>query len=86
MEDMEFFPEVTSVFERLSHNPEKITEEDFATLERFTVLLYDRSSTITDVNESRQWLFTKKSRSIEMVPPTKDALFFHMLRAAYQAG
>ena len=82
----QFFPEVTSVFERLSHNPEKITEEDFATLERFTVLLYDRSSTITDVNESRQWLFTKKSRSIEMVPPTKDALFLHMLRAAYQAG
>ena len=34
----------------------------------------------------RKYLFTKKGRSIEGLPPTSAALYYHILRTAYQAG
>ena len=49
-------------------------------------LLSSRCSEDTDVNKARVWLFTQKAREIENIPPTKDALHQHVLRAAYQAG
>lgn len=57
-----------------------------AHLERYTVLLYDRTSSCTDINQCRQMLFTKRSRQIENIPPTKAALEEHCKRAALQAG
>ncbi|KAG7162906.1 hypothetical protein Hamer_G025061, partial [Homarus americanus] len=57
-----------------------------STLERFIVLLYDRTSTCCDVNVLRKKLFSRKSRSLEDLPPTRAALEQHIKRAAYQAG
>eukprot|EP00794_Sanderia_malayensis_P010250 gene10250-11304_t len=49
--------------------------------------LSDSPETISeDVNDCRRHHFTKKSRPIDVIPPTKDALHQHSLRAAYQAG
>ena len=56
------------------------------TLERFVVLMYDRSSTCTTVNDARKEIFAHKGRPIEAIPPTADAMLQHSKRATYQAG
>ena len=38
------------------------------------------------VNEARQQLFSKGSRTLENIPPTQTAMTEHTKRAAYQAG
>lgn len=80
------FPDVTQVFEELGNVPSQVSEQYLDTLERFVVILYDRTSTCTQVNSARKYLFTKKRRTMERIPPTKEALRQHVLRAAYQAG
>ena len=48
-----------------------ITSPFFLLLERFTVLLYDKTSVLESVNEARLELFCKKNKSLEYLPPTK---------------
>ena len=55
-------------------------------LERFVVLLYDRTSTEEGSNLARKQLFSKKGRAIVGLPPTLAALIEHTKRAADQAG
>ena len=55
-------------------------------VERFVVLLNDRTSSQMCVNSARKELFTQKGRTIDGLPPTKAALVQHIMRAAYQAG
>ncbi len=55
-------------------------------LERYVVLMYDRTSTCQSVNDARKHLFTQKGRSIDMIPPTSAALMQHTKIAAYQSG
>ena len=62
-----------------------IGDHTMSTLERFVVLLYDRTSDITMINDCRKQLFTRKSRILENLPPTKAALQQHVERATYQA-
>ena len=54
-------------------------------LERFVVLMYDRTSECLEVNEARKQLFIQKSRTLETIPPIKAALEEHIKRASYQA-
>ena len=61
-------------------------DEDIQVLERFVVLMHDRSSATTSVNEARLDLFARKQRAYESIPPTQAALKEHVKRAAYQAG
>ena len=53
-----------------------------AALERFVVLLYDRTSDLLQVNDARKQLFTQKSRSLENIPLTYSALKEHVKRAS----
>ena len=46
-----------------------ISEALLSLLERFVVLLYERISDLGEVDEARMVLFTKKSRSLENIPP-----------------
>ena len=80
------FPEVTPVFIALSRAQTEIAEEWMSTLERFVVLLYDRTSSSSSVNEARKQLFTRKARNFDALPPTRDSLLEHVKRTAYQAG
>lgn len=50
--------------------PTDVDEMCMAVIERFVVLLYDRTSNLLDVNQARKELFSKKSRSIESIPPS----------------
>ena len=55
-------------------------------LERYTVLLYNKSSTLEDVDEARMELFCRENKSMENILPTSDALLQHAKRATYQAS
>ena len=55
-------------------------------MERLVILMYDKQIPDDSVNKTRQTLLTQKDKEIKKIPPTKDALRQHVLRAAYQAG
>ena len=55
------------------------------TIERFVILLYDRTSTCNDIDKARKKLFAKKN-NVQLIPPIKAALEEHVKRAAYQGG
>lgn len=81
------YPEVTETFRALMEQP-SISQVDDAmdTLERFTVLIYDKTSTKSHVDDARLELFARKGRDVSNIPPTKGALLQHVRRAVYQAG
>ena len=68
------YEEASSAFLQLSNNPDDVSEECLRKLERFVVLLYDRTSTKMRVNEAREQRFSQKAKSIESIPPTQAAL------------
>ena len=78
--------EASTMFTKLSQCQSAIEESDLQVLERFVLLMYDRSSSATSVDEARLDLFTRKQRSYELIPPTQGALKEHAKRAAFQAG
>ena len=75
------FPELMLVLRALAALPKDISEEHMAVIERFVILLYDRTSSLKSVNEARQEVFSKKSRSLDSIPPTRAALVNHAKRA-----
>ena len=80
------FMDASDIFVQLSETPSAITDEALEVLEKFVIVLYDRTSADVRVNDSRRHLFTNKGRAIENIPPTQAALLEHSRRAAYQAG
>ena len=83
------FPKVTSAFLYMAnypHTPLTIECEHFKLLERFCVVIYDKTSDLKSVSEARKELFCQKNRTMETIPPTQDALLQHCRRVAYQAG
>ena len=81
------FPAITATFDKLSNiETHSISDNDLTQLERYTILLYDRSSLLGDINICRKQLFTKKGRTIENVHPTRDALIQHIKRAFFQTN
>lgn len=58
----------------------------FKLLERFTIVLYNKMRNLEGIDEARMELFCQRSRSMEKIPPTQDALLQHARRAAYQAS
>ena len=55
-------------------------------IERFVILMYERTSECMDVDEARKDLFPAKNGQIEKVPPTQAALLQHLKRAMYQGS
>ena len=76
----------SSVFKKLSKYPPTVGDEDLEILEKFVVIMYDRSSTVSCVNDAQLELFARKQRSFQSIPPTQAALVQHSKRAAYQAA
>ena len=68
------YTKVNEAFHYMSSNPFSqtlFTSSYFPLLERFTVLLYDKSSALESVNQERLHLFSKKNKTLEYLPPTK---------------
>ena len=55
-------------------------------MERLVILMYDKQIPDDSVNKTGQTLLTQKNKEIKKIPPTKDALRQHVLRAAYRAS
>ncbi|XP_056134724.1 mucin-5AC [Lampris incognitus] len=77
--------EVSETFTNLSQHPTSVSDCDLQHLERFVVLMYDRSSAATGVDEARPDLFARKQRPYNSIPPTQAALREHAKHDAYQA-
>ena len=54
-------------------SPNKFDETKLAAFEKFVVLLYDRTYSEASVDAARMFLFTRKGRQIEAIPPTRAA-------------
>lgn len=83
------YDDVTETFVYLAKHPFEfldINSEHFQRLERLTIILYDKSSSVTSINETRKKLFCHNNKAMERLPPTQDALLQHTRRAVYQAG
>ncbi len=78
-------PELTDALLQLSCAPSEVPEDVMHIIERFVILLYDRTSQCTDIDKARKKMFTKKP-NVKQIPPTKAALEQHVRRATYQGG
>ena len=66
--------EVSNTLARLSECRSAVEGSDLQALEKFIVLMYDRSSDVTTVNKARLALFARKQRQYDLIPPTQAAL------------
>ena len=80
------FPQVTPAFTRLSTPLPMLPDNVFINLQRFTCLMYSSSSEHREVNMLRKDQFTIGNKRLENLPPTREALRQHVLRAAYRSG
>jgi len=65
----------------------ELNSHHFKLLERFTVLLYDKTSQLSFVDDARRELFFHKDKiMIKALPPRQGALLQHLKRAVYQAS
>ena len=78
--------EASGGLSKLSQYPPVVDDEDLKTLEKFVVMMYDRSSTTEGVDDVRLDMFARKQRPYEAIPPTRSVLKQHVKCAAYQAG
>ena len=58
----------------------------FALLERYTCVLYDKTTNLEKFNDLRKDLFSQKCLSMENTPTTQAALIQHSNSAVYQAS
>ena len=75
------FPELTNALLELCSALHDIPQEVMATIERFIILLYDRTSTSTEIDHARRKLFAKRHK-VQSIPPTKAALSGQSTREA----
>ena len=61
--------------------PSDVSKKAMSLLERFVVLMYDRTTNIMEVNDARKQLFAQNSRDLSNTPPTQPALRQHCRRA-----
>ena len=73
---------VTETMVELTTNPQMFKEDSahMQILEKFTVRLYSKDSSINTINDARRHMFTQKLMSLERIPPTQAALFQHVKR------
>ena len=76
----------TEAFSQLSQYPPTLNDDNLETIEQFVVLMYDRGSSVTHVDEARLDLFARKQRPYQAIPPTRASLLQHVKRAVYQAS
>ena len=66
------YEQVTEAFEYLSRHPFKqlqLSSDVFKSIERYTVVLYDKHSQQSSINEARMEIFCEKSPTMDKLPP-----------------
>ena len=67
------FPTASETFLYIANNPFEVVDFEsthFKVLEHFTIILYDKTSSLVSVNEARKELFCKRNKTLENLPPT----------------
>ena len=59
---------MNGTFNELLCMPSEVNEGSKLLLERFVVLMHDRTSESKEVNDAKKQLFTQKSRTLENIP------------------
>ena len=77
---------LTTALCSLRKDPKNLQDNILQTVERFVILLYDRTSSVECIDAARKDLFVRKGRQLSLLPPTKAALYQHILRSILQAG
>ncbi|KAK3750309.1 hypothetical protein QZH41_001768 [Actinostola sp. cb2023] len=70
----ELYPDVTPIFEFLANNPfhqMTVDSDRFKRIERYTVILFDKWSSLDCINNTRMELFCK-NRAMDKLPPTQN--------------
>ncbi|KAG1669044.1 Tryptophan 5-hydroxylase 2 [Nymphon striatum] len=78
-------PELTNTLLDLSSAPDDVPDDGMRVIERFVILMYDRTSTSHDVNLARKKIFGRKN-SVQSIPPTRAALEQHVKRGGHVWG
>ena len=71
---------VTDAFSYLvthPHSPLTLNSPQYQLLERYTVVIYDKSSSLEHVNEARRELYCTNNRTMKNLTPTQEALLQH---------
>jgi len=66
--------EISTTLTKLSQCVTALDNADLQSLEKFVVVMYDRSSADVSVNDARLNLFARKQRPYDAIPPTQSAL------------
>lgn len=69
-------PQLTEALLALTKAPNEIPPNAFHSIERFVILLYDRTSTCTNVNIARRNILARKN-DVKQIPPTSAFLEQH---------
>ena len=69
----------------LSFTPHSIPEETMKIIERFIILMYEKTCRCIDIDKARRKKFAKRLKA-EQIRPSFDALEEHLRRAMYQSG
>jgi hypothetical protein len=80
------YPAASEAFIDITAVDTDISKATLSVLERFIIVTYDRTSDCTELDTARKNLFTKKSKSLDSLPPTSNAFLQHVKRAVLQAG
>ena len=83
------YREAESTLASFFHQPFQGIQEDdpsFKILQRLVILMYSRTSDLTLINQARMELYFQRLGNVEKIPPTSNALLFHIKRAIFQCG
>ena len=53
-------------------------DNSISAIERIICLMYDKTTYISNVNDCQRMLLTKKSKTVDNIPPTRNALIQHV--------
>ena len=89
-------PEVIAEFANLTNSPFLATDRLIAMASKFVCRLYSsdtspatqtgNTSNSNDINVVRMEVFCQKTKDVERIPPTADAVLQHLKRSSYQAS
>ncbi|KAJ8364686.1 hypothetical protein SKAU_G00135170 [Synaphobranchus kaupii] len=84
----EAFPQITDTLIVLMAHPAELNIDSIhmEVLERFTILMYAKTSNASHVNVAHQEHFSQGTQTLETIPPTQQALLQHAFHALYQAS
>ena len=82
------YPEVTNTLIAITQDPSSLTLDyvHMRRFERWAVLMYSKNCNAQLVNDARKFMFSHSLKSLDSIPPTKNALFQHIKRALLAAA